>query len=149
MTYYTDIDTMPIFNWRKINETNDLRFLLVKWKNILKKDKKRMANVFYKMRDEFIDAFPNEDLVKVYELKFKIEVLRITMALDGNRFHNNFIRMHQAEIDDINKKYSYSDRQTFAEIKVYVEKFMGFRLNEKEVTVTEYYNYLKALNNKK
>ena len=49
-----------------------------------------------------------------------------------------------AEID-LAALNSLTNKTNTNEVKVHLEKYLGFRLNEKEVSVKEYYTYLNVM----
>lgn len=142
MKYYQSIEDMPIYNWFKVNN-GDFRFMLVKHSTKYDFDKAKEA--FDKLYSEYIDTFGiSESYLKVIELKKNISVLKIEMALTGDRFLKNFIRMSEIELNDINSR---TNKTNVNEVKVHLEKYLGFRLNEKETSVKEYYTYLNVMAN--
>lgn len=142
MKYYESIEDMPIYNWFKVNN-GDLRFMLVKLTT--KYDGQKAKEAFDNLYREYIDVFGiSESYLKVIELKKNISVLKIEKALTGDRFLNNFIRMAEIELNDINAK---TNKTNTNEVKVHLEKYLGFRLNEKETSVKEYYTYLNVMAN--
>jgi hypothetical protein len=66
------------------------------------------------------------------------------MAITGDRILKNFIKMAQIELNQINSK---TNKTNTNEVKVHLEKYLGFRLNEKETSVKEYYTYLNVMAN--
>lgn len=142
MKYYQSIEDMPIYNWFKVNN-GDFRFMLVK--HSIKYDFDKAKEAFDKLYSEYIDTFGiSESYLKVIELKKNISVLKIEMALTGDRFLKNFIRMSEIELNDINSR---TNKTNVNEVKVHLEKYLGFRLNEKETSVKEYYTYLNVMAN--
>lgn len=142
MKFYESIEDMPIYNWFKVNN-GDMRFMLIK--QTTKYDGKKAREYFDKIYSEYIDVFGiSESYLKVIELKKNISVLQIEKALTGDKILNNFIRIAQLELDDINSK---TNKTNTNEVKVHLEKYLGFRLNEKETSVKEYYTYLNVMAN--
>jgi len=92
---------------------------------------------------EYIDVFGISDsYVKVLELKARIAELRIDKAITEDSFIQNFINMAEMDLKDL---YSQTNKTNTNEVKVHLEKYLGFRLNEKEVSVKEYYTYLNVM----
>ncbi len=140
MKFYESIEDMPIYNWFKVNN-GDMRFMLIK--QTAKYDGKKAREYFDKIYSEYIDVFGiSESYLKVIELKKQISVLNIEMAITGDRILKNFIKMAQIELDQINSK---TNKTNTNEVKVHLEKYLGFRLNEKETSVKEYYTYLNVM----
>lgn len=142
MKFYESIEDMPIYNWFKVNN-GDMRFMLIK--QTAKYDGKKAREYFDKIYSEYIDVFGiSESYLKVIELKKNISVLQIEMAITGDRILKNFIKMAQVELNQINSK---TNKTNTNEVKVHLEKYLGFRLNEKETSVKEYYTYLNVMAN--
>lgn len=142
MKFYESIEDMPIYNWFKVNN-GDMRFMLIK--QTAKYDGVKAREYFDKIYAEYIDVFGiSESYLKVIELKKNISVLQIEMAITGDRILKNFIKMAQIELNQINSK---TNKTNTNEVKVHLEKYLGFRLNEKETSVKEYYTYLNVMAN--
>ena len=137
--YYKDIEELPVLNWWKIHETDDLKWLV-------KNGKK--ANIFANKRfksikNEFINTFGIDRKYESYLDKvWKLELLNIDIALTGDRSKEMFANIIKVEIEDLLNE---------EEIKVHnngvmhVEKFMGFKLDTKTTTVYEFYSYVKEI----
>ena len=139
--FYTTIEDMPIYNWFKVNSTGDLRFVLIKHRT--KYDTIKAKESFESLYSEYIDVFGISDsYVKVLELKARIAELRIDKAITEDSFIQNFINMAEMDLKDL---YSQTNKTNTNEVKVHLEKYLGFRLNEKEVSVKEYYTYLNVM----
>jgi hypothetical protein len=140
--YYTTIEDLPVYNWNKIIEAQKYNYILL---NPLQKDYNvnECKNQFAVLYEEFIDTFGiNEQLRGIIELQNEITIYKIDIAL-GSKSLEALLKLTQSKLKKKLEKKESKGNLT----KVYIEKFLGFRLNEKEVTVYEYYNYIKALEN--
>jgi hypothetical protein len=140
--YYTTIEDLPVYNWNKIIEAQKYNYILL---NHLQKDYNvnECKNQFAVLYEEFIDTFGiNEQLRGIIELQNEITIYKIDIAL-GSKSLEALLKLTQSKLKKKLEKKESKGNLT----KVYIEKFLGFRLNEKEVTVYEYYNYIKALEN--
>lgn len=141
---YDSIETMPIYNWFKINETNDLRWVLKDFNAQIGINAKALLNAWNKIFDEFIEVFGIPDkLREIMEMKRDIMILESQVALKGDRTRLPFIEIKR---DALEKLLKSEKKGVINQAKIYVEKFMGFRLNEKETSVKEFYGYVNALN---
>lgn len=142
---YESIDEMPIYNWFNAHETGDLKYVFLPGvKDFSKKARIHAAECFRKMRDQFIDLFGVGDNQKlIYMLRRDIAVLKIDMHLTGNRSIEVFINAKEHEINMLSKEQPKTGN--WLETKTHIEKFMGFRMNPKEVTVSEYYSHIAAM----
>ena len=143
--YYTSIDEMPIYNWFKLNETNDLSYVLVDRSKKFKQDEAEKS--LAALQKEYIDVFGiNESFKQVLETKAYISSLIIDKEVSGDQFIQNFINIAIQDLEAIAKE---SEKVDVKEIKVHTEKYLGFRLNDKEITVREYYTYVDVMNKDK
>ena len=66
---------------------------------------------------------------------------RIFVGWTGDRTHKTFIAIEQIELDKLlNVKQSKTNSS-----KVAIEKNLGFQLNMKTTSVTEYYDYIEEI----
>lgn len=145
MKLYNSIEEMPVYNWFKCIDVKDYSYCMVDrittkypYGLHIQKCKECFSNLY----NEFLDTFGiNESLKQVIELQNEITILKIDKVLTENNSLQTFIELKQIELDElINVKAEKT--KTY---KVEIEKFLGFRINEKEVSVKEYYEYLEAL----
>jgi hypothetical protein len=139
MKLYNSIEEMPVYNWFKCIDLKDYSYCAID-KNAI--DLEKCKECFSNLYNEFLDTFGiNESLKQVIELQNEITILKIDKVLTENNSLQTFIELKQIELDElINVKTEKT--KTY---KVEIEKFLGFRINEKEVSVKEYYEYLEAL----
>lgn len=143
MKTFESISDLPLHRWRKINETNDLSYLIVK-PNVTPplKEQRLLPALWDKIYCEFLDTFGiNDDFKNILEIQRDILVLKMQMAIDGDRFHLNFIKMKEQEIKDLQGEGGTSNN--FNETKARISKFMGFAINENETTVKDFYTYVE------
>ena len=97
---------------------------------------------FSELYDEYIDTFGiSQQLNDILSLQNEILVLKIDLTLTKDNGIKTFIELKELELaDKLNVKQSKTNTA-----KVAIEKYLGFRINEKEVTVKEYYDYLQAI----
>lgn len=136
--YYSNLENLPIWNWWKIHETKDFKYLL--------KDKKKLTKhapaIFDGLHSDFIRIFGVSDSYKKYlEKLIEIEVTEIDMVVNKDRSLETFIDIMKIELDEIAPK----DDSNYMENAIAVEKFMGFKMNPKEMSVFEYYSYINSI----
>jgi hypothetical protein len=140
LSYYTSIDELPVYNWFKIQETSDLNYLV---KGSETGEVLTLASIWQNLYREFLDTFGISDaLRKSMELKRDIEMLYIEMAMTDDKS-----LMTEIKIKEWEQQESVKTQTTvkYNEVKVYVEKWLSFKLDEKTTTVKEYYSYLQVL----
>lgn len=145
MNYYKSLDELPIYNWRMISEKNDISFLLRKKKNINEKEKEFLKNEFEKIYDSFIDTFGISDSYRKHlYLTRDITVLKARLVLEEDLSLLTEIEIAELELRELSSSGENS-KSTFNEVKAYVEKYMGFRINQYETSVSDYYSYISLM----
>jgi hypothetical protein len=140
--YYLTIDEMPIYNWFKCIDLKDYTFVLKTKKECVESELNECEGIFGELYLQYIDAFGiSEQLADILSIQNEILSLKIERVITNDKTIDSFIELKELELKD---KVSVKQTKTNL-IKVSIEKYLGFRLNEKEVTVVEYYNYLEAL----
>lgn len=139
---YTDIADFPIFNWFKCIDTKDYSYAMINRKECNAHQLNECMEAFSDLYCQYVDMFGiSEHLQEIINLQNQILVHKIDMALTNDRSINMFIKIKEIELNDLlNVKQSKVNTS-----KIAIEKYLGFRLNEKEVTVKEYYEYLEAI----
>ena len=137
---------MPVYNWNKIIEKQLYQYVLIDLKEHKEENKLLYKQQFELLYNEFLDTFGiNDHLKSIIELQNEIVLYKIDIALTGDK---SLTALQQLAEQRLQKKIEVKKTSTNL-VKVHIEKFMGFRIDEKQVTVYEYYNYLKALENGK
>jgi len=143
LNFYLSIDDLPIYNWFQIQKTNDLVWLLKEHKTLSDENKIQLEAIWREIYFEFLDVFGiPEQMKQILSLKRDIAVLNARMFIDTDPSLLTFIEIKEF---DLAKLTNQSESKQTGSVKVYVEKFMGFKLNEKEISVKEFYQYLEAL----
>ena len=129
--YYQDLEELPIYNWWKIHEKKDLKYLI--------KDGKKLTHhaavIFDSLYSEFISIFGVSDNYKRYlEKLIEIEVAQIDRVINKDESLQTFIEIMEIELEEIKNETMGGNYMDGA---IAVEKFMGFKLNPKEVSVFE------------
>lgn len=97
---------------------------------------------FKKVYANYLDEFGVSDqLQDIIVKENEIMVLKIDLSLTGDQFLNTMIQIREAELTEL-KKINTTKTNT---AKIAIEKWLGFRINEREVTVREYYDYLNTI----
>lgn len=133
--YFNSIDTLPIYNYLKAIDDSNYSYLI--------KEKGFFGNVelaFENIQRQLVDRFGiSENFAEILELKREICELECEVALTGERIHETFIDIKKHEIEQLLKIKG----STTEEIKVFLEKWLGFKLNLHEVSTSEWFTYLK------
>jgi hypothetical protein len=137
---FDNIDVCPIWNWIKIQQTGDLSYLVNKGSFTIEE----LEEIFLSMQDEIFKDFGISEKYKNY-LSLLKEKARITIEVIETDDAFSKLDLQVVE-EDIKMILDDGKTQQFDEVVVYIEKFMGFQLNPKKVTIRKYYNYLKVMN---
>lgn len=111
------------------------------------REKKKLTEhaplIFDTLYSDFIRTFGVSDSYKTYLDKVvEIRIAEIDMILFDDPSMETFIDIMKVELEDIKMSGSGG---TYMDTAIAVEKNMGFKLNTKEVSVFEYYSYIKSL----
>ena len=136
------IEDMPIYNWVKILETGDLKWLFI--------DKGRVStlseNHWLLLQQQYIDEFGlDENYKQQLRLMEKLKTLNLDFVLTRDRSLLNIIKMTEIDLD------ADSDKQAISlyQILDHVEKYKGFAIDPKETSVMKWYYSLKNMSNGK
>jgi len=135
-----------MWNWNKIHETKNLNYLVKKsnYKNLPLIYKKNLVDLWMDLNQQVFDEF---GMSSKYEQYIRLTKLKITLRSDKiiqqDRFLINEVNVIQADIDAL---FSDKEQQSFDQVIVGLEKYLGFRLDSKKITVKKYNDYLKFIN---
>lgn len=143
LKHYASIDDMPVENWLKIQETNDVSWMLIKKKKISVKESIRLALALKKITDEYIDTYGvSYEHKKILSLKRDIRVKEIELVVTQNRVHKTFINVLKAELK---KLIQDSQKTSTGSVKVHIWKYTGIQIDFKKMSVREFYDTLKEM----
>lgn len=145
---YKSIDEMPIYNWNKIHETGDLRYMLHEKKTIEPYEFRFLLKRWKKIYEEYVSRFGlSEDFLSILELEKNIALLKIEKAERGDENMQTFIEIDEIKLQK--KRAELSGVQSdFYDIKAAIESNLGFHIDPKKCTVVEFYSYLKNIKKK-
>jgi hypothetical protein len=143
--YYRDnlwlsIEDMPIWNWQKIVEENNLIYLFKNHKK--KKLSNQLILVWEDLQQQYMDEFGiDESLLLRVKTMRKIISLNIKYFERKDRSLLNFIKIEENRL---------KEAQQYNGVKFYktldsVSSAKGFRINPKEFTVIEWGHALKNM----
>ena len=136
--YYETIDELPAHNYFVISEQKDLT-PLVKKKGLIKK---KLESIYEAIQAQIINRFGiNEQYLQIINLRQQITCLEVDYYLRGDTSAQTFIEILQQELKEI-LDVSLPDKN---ETKSQLEKYLGFKLNLKEISVAEYFTYIKQI----
>jgi len=139
---YKNIDEFPVYNWFKCIDLKDYSYCLRVRKECTESELIECQNTFSELYAQYIDTFGiSTPLKDIIDLQNEILVLKIDKALTNDNTITSFIMLKELELaDKLNVKQVKTTSTT-----VMIEKYMKFALDEKQVSVLKYYNYLEAI----
>jgi hypothetical protein len=138
---YKSIDELPIYNFDMIRKTNDFRYLY-KTNDIekIKKDEsleKQWEIIF----NEYINEFGLSENYKIHLMFLQDAINHYNNAYNKGQTHEiTFAKIAELKAEELMKQ---GENKTLGELSALIAKKMGFRINIKEISVREFYNYIK------
>lgn len=150
---YTSIDELPVFYWRKINETNNLSFLIRS--DIISLNKKQpsrinkiiLSKLWEQLYNEYLKMFGfSESYLEIFKKINERETWRCRMIIEDNKSFKNFINICDVELDAMQK--SNSEGINFYEAKAFIESSIHIQIDEIKTSVAQFYTYIKLAQSK-
>lgn len=146
INHYSDIDEMPVFNWFKINSTQDMSWMLPRRKKLSDKETEFLSKKFNGLYDQYIATFGfNETFMEILKKKKQIAQMIVKKIEKNDSGMNTLIKIQQAKLQEMQEQMPATS--TFYEIKDYVENKAGFQIDVHKMSVTEFYTKLQTINN--
>lgn len=150
MKYYNTIDTLPIFNYGKISELEDLRYLIIQsdyfeLPKITEKETAELFNVWENINDEIINYVGiSEDYKSILRIKKAIALMKVDMITTGDKSLETLIELKQIEL-----KNSYPQaKQELDESIIYIESALKIPIDVMKCSVKKYFSYIKFISKK-
>lgn len=138
-SYYTNIDDMPLYNWRKCQEGH-VTFVRL---NIEIGDEKTDLQSWDLVYNSFITKFGLSDkLLNYLRKKNQLTKKLREFAISGDRFILNEINVLKTSIAEFEKQ---TEKNGIDDAVFYVSKSFGNFINEKTVTVSQFYTAYNKL----
>ncbi len=142
--YFEHIDEINCFAFDKIMATGDYSFL---YKEPPKKklSEKELELVWESIYDEFIKEFGISEQYRLYLEKMGLYVEHLNAAYNGgDKSQLTFAEIRKRQAEDLLK-----NNDNKISIYAVVSKFMGFPCRPKEISVKDFYSYLKLASTQK
>ena len=104
MKYYNTIDTLPVFNYGKISELEDLRYLIIQpdyfeLPKITEKETAELFKAWENINDEIINYVGiSEDYKSILRIKKAIALMKVEMIMTGDKSNETLIEIKQLEL---------------------------------------------------
>jgi len=140
---YDSIEDLIVWNFKKAQSTNDLRYLLVldNYKELPLKnyDASKLFKAWKKINDEFIDEFGfTEKQQLIYDKMLQLDFVRADKIIKKDKSLDNKIRMYKREIEDLLKD-SNQEQQSFEKQVGILIVNLKIPIDTRKITVKEYY----------
>ena len=138
---WATIEQMPIYNWMKVLETSDLKWLFISGKGrVIKKT----AEHWLELQQQYIDEFGLDENYKLQlKLMEKLKNLNCDFVITGERHYLNVIKMVEIDLEQKNSQKVIK----FFEMLDHVEKYKGYEIDPHKTSVLKYYYTLKNMSN--
>ncbi len=135
--YYKSIEELPLYNWIKCND-GDLEYTRVKGKGNKIND---LIN-WERLYNEYLSDFGlNERYKKYLEAQRKKALLESEYLIKKDKFKLTEIEIQKQRIKDL--EVYFGDGQKIEVILTWLSMFLGYKLNKKDTSVTEYFTILE------
>ena len=141
-SYFRSIDTLPMWNWSKIQETNNYKWLSLDF--TYEDFSVESMMIFNSIFAEYISEFGiGEEYTKLLMKKRDLLIAHSEYLISDNKEHKMRMKFLQVDVDDLADKMKGKEHTSEAESTIVLEQNLGVKLNLREITVKEYYNYVK------
>ena len=141
---YTGIDDILCYNFDKIIQTGDMFFLYKDASQKKEISESELEQVWEAIYDEFIKEFGISEQYKMYLEKMGLYVQALDAAYNGgDRSQLTFAELRKRQAEDMLKT-----QENKISVYAIVSKYMGFPCKATELTVKEFYSYLKLAGGK-
>lgn len=145
---YTSLDELPIKIWWDINETGNINLLLKEKQELNENEIIILNENLALLVEDFVKRYGfSEQYKEIQEKKKEIVLHYIRLIYTEDKTEKTFIKILETEIKEIETEMSMN-KQDNLDVKAYLDEDMGFSIDIRKCTVTEYMAYLKKYEQK-
>lgn len=134
--YYQSIDEIPLFNWQKCLNGE------LKYVHLELKEEADNQEAFNKLYDEFLQKRGvNKEYKKYLDILKKKALLQCEFLITKDNFKLTQIEIEDAKIVSLQK--TSESGLSIEKTLIYLGKWLGYRLDWKVITVTEFYSIME------
>lgn len=134
--YYQSIDEIPLFNWQKCLNGE------LKYVHLELKEEADNQEAFNKLYDEFLQKRGvNKEYQKYLDILKKKALLQCEFLITKDNFKLTQIEIEDAKIVSLQK--TSESGLSIEKTLIYLGKWLGYRLDWKVITVTEFYSIME------
>lgn len=140
---YDSIREIPLFNWEKLNETGDFKFLIKgKQNRFAKLNEEEVELAYFSLHDEYAEATDSTDrMIRIRDLMVRRIEAREKVG-DGDRSFKNWINAYDAELKQLMKPDENYDP---VKSRMRIQQHYGQPIKPKEITLYEYLMIVKVV----
>lgn len=143
---FRSIDELPIKVWFDIHGSGDYRLLLKVIITIDESDFERLFDFWQELYNEYMDRFGlSEEFKDNLNKQIEIANLKAQLVITGKRHLRTIIKIKEEELNS--GKTDVEKPVELETLLARMSKYYGFKLESKELTVTQYYSYLNTVKN--
>lgn len=142
---FKSIDDIPLWNWIRFTETGRYIYLTdVDDHDVIIEPDETLLSAERNIYKQIFEQIGISDKYRHYLLKQKdLAGMEIELELTGDRKLETFIAIANHEIKDILSELQSGDVD---ETIIILEKFFGFIIDVKKISVKKYYSYIRLAN---
>jgi len=146
---YNNIDTLPLYNYKKIIEEGEKRYLLIlnDYTELPNVKENEIQALWEAIQNQLIDTFGiSEKYKELLKLENQILRIRLRAAIEEDR---NLLTI--AEVKEMQLKKNIEAQEKTVSIDdmiIAIELRLKISINELTTTVKKFYNYLKIMTRK-
>lgn len=145
---YTSIYDLPQWNWDEVHKKDNLSYLkkIDSYQGIEEENRYYLRSAWNSIYSEYINEFGlSEKYLEILAKKKSIARHKNKYIQTENRIILNFIRIEENELEVL---LNDKDSIDFGEMLVILEKRLNREVGVKDITVYQYYNYIRTLSKK-
>jgi hypothetical protein len=140
---YDSIREIPLFNWEKLNETGDFKFL-IKGKNnrFAKLNEDEIELAYFSLHDEYAEATDSIDrMERIRELMVRRIEAREKVG-EGDKSFKNWVNAYDSQLKELMKPDENYDP---IKSRMRIQQHYGQPIKPKEITLYEYLMIVKVV----
>ena len=132
---YKSIDEIPLYNWNKIT-SGEIEYIK---KNLNEKLSDKKLNIAYEiLNDDYLDKKGlGLNYKRILDLMKKKAIAECDFAITKNTFKLTEIELYEYQISE--KLKDDKNGMSIEKTLVYLSKWLGYRIDSKQITLSEYY----------
>jgi hypothetical protein len=148
MNIYKSIEFLPIYNFYKIMDTNDLRYLLVLDNYFeLPEYNEDLTNIWEEIRNQLMTSQEIDDVLKrILSLMIEIEELKIDLEIFSDRSAQTWIELKEMKLESLMKDFNKNETSDFYDKVANIENHFKRNIDIFKTPVKLFFAYIKQYN---